>query len=142
MKTPPTPPRKHIDRSDLFWLAYLAFFFIEPVFRRSVPYWLESLGIAAVFVSLYLTFLQVRRFRLRLLCLAGMVLLGALTFPFNGGAIGFFIYAAALLPFVIASVPTILLCFFAESVVMVLEAWRLHLNPYDAGLGVFFVIVG
>jgi two-component system sensor histidine kinase DesK len=135
------PPRRRLDRSDLFWLAYLVFFFIEPLFRRSVSYWLESLGIAAIFLSLYLIFLQSRRFNLRLLCLAGMVLLGALTFPFNGGAIGFFIYAAALLPFLIASIPTVLVCFFLESVLMILEGWLLHLNHYDAALGVFFVIV-
>lgn len=141
MDTHLTPPQKRLDRSDLFWLAYLAFFFIEPLIRRSLSYWLESLGIAAIFLALYLTFLRSRQFTLRALCLIGMALLGALTFPFNGGAIGFFIYAAALLPFLVASTPIVLACFFLESVVMVLEGWLLHANRYDAALGVFFVIV-
>jgi two-component system sensor histidine kinase DesK len=130
-----------MDRGDLFWLAYLAFFFIEPLLRRSLSFWFESLGIAAIFIALYLSFLRSRQFNLRALCLAGMVLLGALTFPFNGGAIGFFIYAAALLPFLIASVPTVLICFFLETVLMILEGWLLHLNRYDTALGTFFVIV-
>jgi two-component system sensor histidine kinase DesK len=130
-----------MDRSDLFWLAYLVFFFIEPLLRRSILYWFECLGIAAIFVAMYVGFLLVRPRNVRLLCLAGMVLLGALTLPFNSGAIGFFIYAAALLPFVVASVPTVLLCFFVESALMLVEGWRFHLNPYNSALGVFFVIV-
>lgn len=134
------PSRRRMDRSDLFWLAYLVFFFIEPLLRRSVLYWFECLGIATIFVAIYVGFLLLRPRNVRLLCLAGMVLLGALTFPFNSGAIGFFIYAAALLPFVVASVPTVLLCFFVESALISLEGWRLH-NPYNSALGVFFVIV-
>ena len=141
MDTQLIPSRRRMDRSDLFWLAYLAFFFIEPLLRRSVSFWFESLGIAAIFIALYFSFLRSRQFNLRALCLTAMVLLGAATFPFNGGAIGFFIYAAALLPFLVASVPTVLVCFFLQSAVMILEGWLLHLNRYDTGLGVFFVIV-
>jgi two-component system sensor histidine kinase DesK len=135
------PPRRRLDRGDLFWLAYLVFFFIEPLIRRSTTYWLECLGIAAIFIAVYLSFLRSQRSTLRLFCIAGMYVLGALTLPFNSGAIGFFIYAAALLPFVVASVPTVLLCFFIESVLILLESWRLHLNPYNSALAVFFVVV-
>lgn len=135
------PQRKRLDRGDLFWLAYLIFFFIEPLVRRSTIFWLESLGIAAVFIALYLCFLQLRKFNLRLLCLIGMFLLGVFTFPLNGGAMGFFIYAAALLPFLIASLPIVLGCFFLEAVTLILESWLLHSNRYDAALGIFFVFV-
>lgn len=135
------PPRKRFDRGELFWLAYLVFFFIEPLIRRSVVYWFECLGIAAVFVAIYAGFFRFQRINVRLMCLAAMAVLGGITFPFNDGAIGFFIYAAALLPFVLRPVSTILICFLIESVAIVLEAWLLHVNPYNAALGVFFVVV-
>ena len=141
MHTDLIPSGKRMDRSDLFWLAYLVFFFIEPLIRRSAVYWIESIGIAAIFVGLYLTFLMLRKVNWRLLCLGAMVLLGVLTLPFNGGAIGFFIYAAALLPFVVASVPIILITLLAETVLLALETWRLHLNPYNAAMGAFFIVV-
>ena len=141
MKTELIPSRKRLDRGDLFWLAYLVFFFIEPLVRRSVVYWVECAGIVAIFVAIYIGFLRFRRFPVRVLCLASMYVLGIVTFPFNSGAIGFFIYAAALLPFLIRSIRPVVICFVIESATIVLEAWRLHLNPYNATLGVFFIAV-
>src|SRR5579875_1844891 len=133
-------PRKRLDRGDLFWLAYMVFFFIEPLIRRSAVYWIECVGIAAVFVAIYVGFFKARRLQVRLLCIAAMAVLGAVIFPFNSGAIAFSIYAAALLPFVVRSVSTILIWFGIESAVIALEGWAFH-NPYNAALGFFFVVV-
>lgn len=132
---------KGMDRTDLFWLAYLVFLFIEPLLRRSAIFWLETIGIAAVFVLLYFAYFRTESYRLRLLTLFGMYVLGAVTLPFNGGAIAFFIYAAALLPFLVTSVSTVLRYFAAESLLILLEAWLLHHSFYNSIFAIFFVIV-
>jgi two-component system sensor histidine kinase DesK len=141
MKANPIASRKRMDRGDFFWLAYLVFYLIEPLERRSPVFWLESIGIILVFIALYFGFLRFKQFRLRLLMLVGMYLLGALTFPSNSGAIAFFIYAAAFLPFLVSSVPVVLLSFLAESILVVLEGWGLHRNPYNSAFGIFFIVV-
>ena len=147
MKTDFTPTRSRMDRGDLFWLAYLVFFFIDPLLRRSLVFWLECLGVATVFVWLYVAAFRLRNFKLRVACIAGMYLLGALTFPTNGGAVTFFIYAAALLPFVVRSVRTVLVCFAVEALLVVAEGWWLmHRSPPQATLwssasAVFFIAV-
>lgn len=133
--------RKRMDRGDFFWLAYMVFFFIEPLLRRSVTFWLESLGIAAIFLVLYVAYFRTGSYRLRLLLVAGMYVLGAATFPMNPGAIAFFIYAAAMLPFVVASIPTVLWCFAGESVLILLEGWLLHRTPYNSLFAIFFILV-
>lgn len=142
-----TPTRRRMDRGDLFWLAYLVFFFIDPLFRRSLVYWVECLGIAAIFIALYVALFRIKRVEFRVACVAGMYLLGALTFPMNGSAITFFIYAAALLPFVIPSARTVLSCLFVEALLVLAEGWWLmHRNPSHANLwnslfAVFFIAV-
>ncbi len=70
-----------MDRGDLFWLAYLVFYFLDPLFRRSLVYWLECLGFAAIFVALYVAMFQLRRIELRVACIAGIYLLGAAYVP-------------------------------------------------------------
>src|SRR5258708_5938725 len=133
MKTDSTPTRSRMDRGDFFWLAYLVFFFIDPLLRRSLVFWLECLGVAAVFVALYVGVFRLRRLELRVACIVGTYLLGALTFPINGGAVAFFIYAAALLPFVVQSVRTVLVCFVVEAMLVFAEGWWLmHRNPPQA----------
>jgi two-component system sensor histidine kinase DesK len=146
VKTDSIPTRSRMDRGDLFWLAYLVFFFLDPLFRRSLVFWLECLGFAAVFVALYVALFKLRRVELRIACIAGMYLLGALTYPINSSAITFFIYAAALLPFVIPSARTVLICFVTESLLVLTEGWWVqyrnpHLSAYNSVFGVFFIAV-
>ena len=146
MKTESKPMRSRMDRGDLFWLAYLVFFFIDPVLRRSLIYWMECLGIAAIFILLYVTMFRLRRVGLRFACIVGMYLLGALTYPFNSGAITFFIYAAALLPFVIPTVRTVVICFVTEAVLILAEGWWLmHWQPhaiiFNTLFAIFFIAV-
>jgi two-component system, NarL family, sensor histidine kinase DesK len=135
--------RDKFDRGDLFWLAYLVFYLVEAVVRHSLVYWLETIAILLIFLGLYLGFLRLSDTRLRLLMIAAMYVLGAVTFPSNSGAITFFIYAAALLPFVISSTSVLLTCFLAESALVVLEGWVLHRNPYNTMFAIFFIgVVG
>ena len=141
MNVNPIRHTNKIERIDYLWLAYLIFYFIEPVVRRSLAFWLESLTFAAIFVGLYIAFLRLWRFWPRVLCIAAMYLLGAAVYPVNGGAIAFYIYAGALLPFVIASAPTVLLLLIGESALIIAENWLLHRNYVNAFMGVFFVLV-
>ena len=146
MKTNSAPTRRRMDRGDLFWLAYLVFYFLDPLFRRSLVYWLECLGFAAIFVALYVAMFQLRRIELRVACIAGIYLLGALTYPINSGAITFFIYCAALLPFVVRSTKAVLICFVVEALLVTAEGWLLHQGPQHLSLwssasALFFIAV-
>ena len=142
----PSARRSRMDRGDLFWLAYLVFFFIEPLFRRSLGYWLESLGFVAIFIALYVAMFRLERADGRFACVVGMYLLGAFAYPYNSGAITFFIYAAALLPFVIESARTVLTCFIIEAILVIAEGWWLshrnpHLSIYNSVFAIFFIAV-
>lgn len=144
MKANSMQRRRPMDRADLFWLVYLVFFFIEPVLRHSAAFWLESVAEAVVFVAIYIGFLRLSHFRLRAMMLAGMYLMGALIYPSNGGAIGFFIYAAALLPFLVPSASAVVFCLVAESVLIAGEGWWLHFSPYNRSMynsafAIFFI---
>ena len=133
--------RKLIDKTDLFWLAYLVFFVIEPVERRSVSYWLECLAIMVVFVAMYISFLRAQKTRTGVLILVAMVLLGAVTLPFNGGATAFIIYAAALAPFAVTSVPWVVVIVLMECLLIAGEEHHLHFTAFSTFLNVFFTVV-
>jgi two-component system, NarL family, sensor histidine kinase DesK len=85
--------------SPLFWVVYLGFFFMDPVMSHaSRQVWLLDISGAVVFLILYLG-LFVLENPLAYVHVGGMVLLGLLYQPINGGACTFFIYAASMLPF-------------------------------------------
>lgn len=85
--------------SPLLWVVYLGFFFIDPIMSHaSLNRWLiDGLGVV-VFLFLYFGLFALENPR-ALFHIAGMVLLGLLFQPINGGACTFFIFAAAMLPF-------------------------------------------
>jgi two-component system sensor histidine kinase DesK len=146
MKMNSTPTRSRMDRGDFFWLAYMVFYFLDPLFRRSLVYWLECLAFAAIFVALYVGLFQLKRLELRVACIVGMYLLGALTYPINSGAITFFIYCAAMLPFVVQSTRAVLICFVVEALLVVGEGWLLHqghqhLSLWSSASALFFIAV-
>ena len=89
--------------SPLLWVLYLGFYFVEPVMEHvSLRTWSLDIAGALIFLVLYfgLFFLENP---LALAHIAGMVLLGIVYMPINGGAATFFIFAAALLPFCVSS---------------------------------------
>lgn len=89
--------------SPLLWVAYLGFFFIDPVMRpASSRLWLiDGIG-AAAFLVLYFGLFVLKNPR-AIVHIVGMVLLGMLFQPINAGACTFFIFAAAMLPFSVPS---------------------------------------
>jgi two-component system sensor histidine kinase DesK len=81
------------------WLAYLVFFYIDPVLGHAG--WMEwSVTIVStlLFLALYLSLFWLDRTR-PLWHIAGMVILGLVVAPINQGAATFFIFAAAFIPF-------------------------------------------
>jgi len=83
-------------------LAYFVFFFLQPILDHAgwKEWLLTGLG-TIVFLVLYLGVLWVERKPWPLVGIGVMLLVGTLYVQFNGGATCFFIFAAALLPYVV-----------------------------------------
>src|SRR5579862_7008669 len=135
---------KNLDHgwAPFVWLAYLVFFFIDPLYSHaSLQMWaLTALG-TAFFLVLYFTFFWVEC-RRRLWVIAGIVLLGVAYAPFNGGASTFFIFAAAFIPFAVEKESTAIMLLLGL-VAVGATAWKLfHLNNWFLfyGCGLALVI--
>src|SRR5271170_1289238 len=115
--------------SGYVWLAYSVFFFIDPFLRHNSRYWLQSLAIYLVFLAAYIAYLRARTTPQRQWLLAAFYLIGVLALPFNGGATTFFIYAAAFLPFTVASAPAVVVILALQCLGLVAEGLLVHLNP-------------
>jgi two-component system, NarL family, sensor histidine kinase DesK len=129
--------------SPLLWVLYLGFFFIQPIVDHvSLRMWVLDLLGAAVFLVLYfgLFFLENPR---ALLHVGGMVLLGILFLPFNGGASTFFIFAAAMLPFCVESQAVTWLGLLAIGAVGAIEGLLIHIDAWSRFFCALFpVIIG
>src|ERR1017187_6844442 len=87
----------------LLWWLYLGFFFVQPVVEHvSRTKWLFNILGAAIFLLLYFGIFLLERPRL-FVHVGGMVLLGVLFLPYNPGGCTFFIFAAAMIPFMVAT---------------------------------------
>jgi two-component system, NarL family, sensor histidine kinase DesK len=81
------------------WVAYVGFFFIQPVLDHAGwKEWLATVLATVVFLCLYFGLFWLEKPR-SLLHIAGMVILGLVFAPSNGGASTFFVFAAAFVPF-------------------------------------------
>jgi two-component system, NarL family, sensor histidine kinase DesK len=121
--------------NPLLWVAYLGFFFIQPVVDHvSLRMWLsDGLG-AAVFLVLYFGLFCLENPH-GLVHIGGMVLLGLLFQPVNNGACTFFIFAAAMLPFclktqsaAVIGLGTIGTIAAIEGVLLRLDRWTLFFS--------------
>jgi two-component system, NarL family, sensor histidine kinase DesK len=128
-------------RSGYIWLAYSVFFFLEPFLRHNLRFWLECIGIYAVFIALYVTYMHAHSSRQRHLLLSAFYLLGLFSYPVNSGATSFFIYSAAFLPFAVESVPRVRVILLLQSLGVIAETLWLHSNPINAAAAVFFIAV-
>src|ERR1700710_193187 len=66
---------------NYIWLAYSGFYFIEPILRRSTRYWVETLGVYAVFLAIYTGLNKVSGQRRQMTAVAALFLLGVLDYP-------------------------------------------------------------
>jgi two-component system, NarL family, sensor histidine kinase DesK len=98
---PLLPPDREHGWVPFVWLAYFGWFFVHPIVDHvGWKQWLAT-GIAtAVFLTLYFAHFWVKR-PWGFATLGGILLLGVLFAPYNPGAGGFFIYAAAFAPFIV-----------------------------------------
>jgi two-component system, NarL family, sensor histidine kinase DesK len=120
--------------SPLLWVVYLGFFFVDPVLSHaSLKLWAVDVFGALIFLVLYfgLFFLEFPR---SLAHIAGMVLLGVLYFPINGGACTFFIFAAAMVPFCVETQAAGIVGLITVGAIGAAEALFLHVN----GWGIFY----
>lgn len=117
--------------SPLLWWLYLGFFFIEPaVDHASLKLWLiDGLG-AAIFLALYLGlfFLESPR---ALLHISGMVLLGIIFQTIHANGATFFIFAAAMLPFCVATQAAAWVGLFLVTVTSATEGFLLHIDGWN-----------
>jgi two-component system sensor histidine kinase DesK len=129
--------------SGYIWLAYSAFFLIDPILRHSRRLWIESGVIYAIFLVIYVSYMKARTTRQRHGLLVAFYVLGVASFPINTGSSSFFIYSAAFLPFVVASVPIFVTILIAQALGLLVEGLLLHINPITLAVTVFLMgIVG
>jgi len=129
--------------SPLLWVVYLGFFFIDPVMSHaSVRIWLLDLAGATVFLFLYFGLFALESPRTAI-HIGGMVLLGMLFLPINGGACTFFIFASAMLPFSVKTQTAAFLGLAIVAIVGAIEGLLLHLNGWTLFYAaVFPMIIG
>jgi two-component system sensor histidine kinase DesK len=129
--------------SPLLWVLYLGFFFIQPIVDHvSLKLWLlDGLG-AVLFLFLYFGLFVLVSPR-ALAHIAGMVLLGLLYQPINGGACTFFIFAAAMLPFSVESQAASFAGLLAIGSIGAVEGLLLHIGSWPLFYtSLFPVIIG
>lgn len=94
-----SPRDKAHGWAPFIWLAYLSFFFIQPILDHAGwKMWSLTALATAIFLVLYFGLFWLQKPR-SLLHIAGMVVLGLVFAPINGGASTFFVFAAAFVPF-------------------------------------------
>jgi two-component system sensor histidine kinase DesK len=127
----------------LLWVLYLGFFFVQPVVEHvSAKQWLlDSLG-AAIFLILYWGVFLLERPQ-PLFHVGGMVLLGVAFLPYNPGACTFFIFAAAMVPFLVATQARALAGLAAVAAVGAIAGFALHMSAWGLfWAAVFPVFIG
>jgi two-component system sensor histidine kinase DesK len=132
--------KKH-NTASYVWLAYSVFFFIEPILRHSGKYWLQQLPVYALFLGLYVAYVEYQSQRARLALLGCIFLLGVFTIPFNAGGSCFFIYVAAMLPFCVSASWVLWAVIGVEAAVLMLESWMFPGNPFNYLITGFFAVV-
>ena len=114
----------------LLWWLYLGFFFIQPVADHvSRKLWLFDLLGAAIFLVLYWGIFLLER-PWTLLHVGGMLLLGVLFFPYNPGGCTFFIFAAAMVPFMVSTQARAIAGLAVIAAVAAIEGFFLHVSGW------------
>jgi two-component system sensor histidine kinase DesK len=114
----------------LLWVLYLGFFFVQPVVdHASLKQWLlTGLG-AAIFLVLYWGMFLLERPRV-FVHVGGIVLLGVVFFPYNFGASTFFIFAAALVPFMVDTQARAMAGLGVIAAIGAIEGFAFHVNGW------------
>jgi two-component system, NarL family, sensor histidine kinase DesK len=127
----------------LLWVLYLGFFFVQPVAEHvSRRQWIfDGVG-AAIFLVLYWGIFLLQRPR-ALLHVGGMMLLGILYLPFNAGGCTFFIFAAAMIPFLVDTQKKAIAGLGVVAAIAAIEGLLLHVGAWELfWVAVFPVFIG
>jgi len=129
--------------SPLLWVAYLGFFFVDPVLNHaSARIWALDISGALVFLFLYFGLFELEKPSVYL-HIGGMLLLGTLFMPINAGAGAFFIYAAAMLPFCVDTRAAAVIGLALVATIGAVEGLVLHINGWTLFYSSLFpVIIG
>ena len=127
--------------SPLLWVLYLGFFFVQPIYDHvSLRMWLLDVLGAVIFLFLYFGLFILAHPR-SLVHIAGMMLLGLLYQPFNGGACTFFIFAAAMLPFCVESQAASFAGLLAIGATGAIEGLLLHIHGWQLFYSALFPMI-
>ncbi len=127
----------------LLWVLYLGFFFVQPVAEHvSRRQWIfDGVG-AAIFLVLYWGIFLLERPR-PVVHVGGMVLLGVLYLPFNPGSCTFFIFAAAMVPFMVDTQRKAIAGLGVVAAIGAIEGFLLHVSVWELfWAAVFPVFIG
>jgi two-component system sensor histidine kinase DesK len=96
------PGRKEHGWVPAIWLVYLSFFVLDPYLSHDGTrvVWAATIFGSVFFSLLYLQAYSPNRRHASVATIA-MVVMGIVCVPWNGGALGFFIYAAAAVPWLV-----------------------------------------
>jgi two-component system sensor histidine kinase DesK len=126
----------------MYSVLYFVFFLLDPILNHtSVRGWIfTGLGTAA-FLVLYFSLFWVSS-KQGLYHVAAMVVLGIAFAKYNSGATTFFIFAAALTPFLVDSESLAIKVLVADEAIVAMTWWLLHLNGWFLffGGGLSFVV--
>jgi two-component system sensor histidine kinase DesK len=129
------------SNSGYIWLAYSIFFLIDPIMSHSRRLWIESGVIYAIFLVNYVCYMKARTISQRRGLIVALYILGVASLPITTGASSFFIYSAAFLPFVVASLPVLAAIIIAQTLGLVIEGWLLHINPIGLTVTAFIMAI-
>lgn len=134
------PTTSNLGWTPYAWLAYHAILYVHPLLDRvSALEWALTVLATLVFLPTYFAGFWLSGKRV-LIPVAIMTLLGVLYSPFNMGASGFFIYAAAAIGPV--GRPAVAARYLAGLVaIILLEAWLLDLPPVVWVVAVVFSLL-
>jgi two-component system, NarL family, sensor histidine kinase DesK len=135
------PPISRPAPAAYIWLAYSIFFFLEPIYRHQTRYWIECLGVYAIFLVLYVAMDVVESTRFRLGLVGCFTALGVAALPMNPGASAFLIYAAAYVPFLVASLPAVLAFTAIDCALLIGETLLLHKSIESYAIPAFFLVL-
>ena len=115
----------------LLWWLYLGFFFIQPVVEHaSRRRWSFDVLGAAIFLVLYFGIFLLERPR-PLVHVGGMLLLGVSFLPYNTGGCTFFIFAAAMVPFMVSTQTRAIAGLGVIAAVAAIEGFLLRVSGWE-----------
>jgi len=121
------------------WLVWLSFFVVDPALHRpSISKWTLTLVVSFVFLALYFRGYWLKGQRGLLWIIAGIALLGVVCTPWNWGATGFFVYAAAFAGFCGGTELAVAILIVLEAILSIVM-WACHL-PLDFWISMSFLI--